>query len=109
MKKIEIGTATIHYAQDGKVTHTSFIPKEIDLPLSSIEGLRGIPSSASNTELQENANKVFAAWFEHMNEVELADRDKYEIASAVHCKRREDNTISECWIAFFFQEIQIKK
>jgi hypothetical protein len=105
MNKDEIGLAVISYDESGKLQAAGFQPTmtmqldaELFKPLSSVAG-RGLE------DIRLNADLVMAAWFNRMNEIELADRGLYEISSeVVECLKYENGQVKQCKLRYFLKE-----
>ena len=104
MKKI--GIATIEYDRVGSVTKGTFDPDK-DFGNVDIKQLLSIKASKDVDVVKRNAETVLASWFSKINEVELADRDQYEVASEVlDCKKYVDGKVKKCSIQFYLKEVK---
>lgn len=106
MKNFEIGTVGITYDKQGTATKAEFNPTVgFNLDTNVIKQLASIKQQDPEI-LKQNAGFVMAAWFSKLNDIELADRDKYEIATEiVSCDRYSDGKIKMCRIRFTFKEL----
>ena len=107
---IRIGVTTLFFTEQGEAAVATFTPERMELSdlsirqqirrlFAPVEGNKGPEAVKSAAEL------VFAAWFNKMNEIELADREKYEIVSEViECKEYSPGKVKSCTIAFIFRE-----
>ncbi len=108
MESKEIGVVRISYDKHGVVTEASFNPTmKINLEPKVLLQLSAIKGSEDHEAIHSNAAMVMATWFNKMNEIELADRNKYEIVSELfHCEKYSDGKVKECAIYFIFKEIK---
>lgn len=97
----KIGVATIEYNGKGAVVRANFQPiKKFEVDLSQLKG------NEDEKTVRDNAELIMASWFSKVNEIELADRDKFKIESKVlDCRKWPDGTIKKCWIEFYLKEI----
>lgn len=109
MKTQEIGIATITYDSGGTVIRelTNFVPT---LKISITEELNRqfakVKSEKDEINLKKNSDIVLATWFSKMNEIELADRDKFQIKSEIiKCERYANQRIKQCVIRYTFEKI----
>lgn len=101
----EIGIATMVYDTNGKIMNTSFVPllqikhsKKLESQLQTVKG------SEDAEALNNNAQLVMAAWFSQVDEIELADRDEYEVVSKVlSCEKYQSGRVKTCSIMFIFK------
>jgi len=105
----EIGVATITYDQRGKAIRelTNFVPTlKISISEELDKQFAQIRSDKDELHLKQNSDLVLSIWFSKMNEIELADRDKFEIESQViKCERYSNQTIKQCIIKYSLKEI----
>lgn len=104
--KQEIGIATIDYSSDGTATGASFAPSmRVDLDKRALLQLTTIKARDPKI-VEDNAGYVFASWFSRMNEIELADRDKFIVVpQTIKCETYPNGKVKHCEIAFNFQEV----
>src|SRR5690242_12136542 len=104
MKK-EIGFVTVAYNEIGKVTMSRFEPTiKVELTETQLGQLTILKGSDDQKTMEENAQFVFASWFNSMNEIELADRDQYEIVTeTIRCDRYPSGSIKTCVMRVVFQ------
>jgi hypothetical protein len=107
MKEQEIGIANIKYKQDGSVFSADFTPSKVNLG-----GGFGPPNQLLNIkqgtaeEIKNNAELVMASWYSKMNEIELADRNQYEIkGEIIRCDKYPDGAVMQCEVRFVFKQI----
>lgn len=108
MDNVEIGIVNIHYNEDGDVLSAVFTPTMV-VPFDKrvLMQLQSVKASKDDGLLKENADMVLAAWFAKMNEIELADRDDYEVASEIlKCIKHQNGMAKECVIKYSFQKIK---
>lgn len=108
MEKLVIGTVRVEYNTQGTIESAVFNP-QIKINLLEDKGDLGrqMLSIKGNTQevFKKNADLVLGAWFAKMNEIELADRDRYEVASAiVECEKYLDGSVKTCALEYIFQE-----
>lgn len=105
----EIGIATLLYNEDETPLCAHFKPT-MDIKMGSREILEmadQVDCTGKDHEILNQANGVFATWFQRMNDVELADRSQYEIAAEFikPCERWENGKIKGCNIRFVFKHL----
>jgi hypothetical protein len=99
-ENIEIGKTVIKYNQDGTVRRASFIPQ---LKIEAPPDLKLKMKHGSKEEIKDNADMVMAAWFNKVNDIELSDRELYEIKSEiVKCELWEPGKVKTCIIKYSF-------
>lgn len=105
MEKLVIGKAVIEYDTTGKIKSATFEPDvKIDLALTFGTQLQELDGPTPEA-LKESADRVLSAWFSKMNEIELADRDHYEIASEiVSCDKYPNGSVEKCVLEYIFRE-----
>ncbi len=104
----EIGIVTLYYNEDGSFKTADFIPTmQITVTSELMNELFNVETQKGEDVVKEQANNVFATWFQRMNEIELADREKYEIATelAAPCERYDNGVISKCSMRFVFKNL----
>lgn len=110
MKTQEIGIATITYDNGGRVIKelTNFVPTlKISITDELNKQFAQIRSEKDEINLKKNSDIVLATWFSKMNEIELADRDKFEIKSEIiKCEKYANERIKQCVIRYTFKEIK---
>lgn len=120
-QKQEIGIVTMNYNDEGEVTMASFKPTmSITIDKNLFERFSKIGDTGKRIKkespsvhyeedsemLRENAELVFASWFNKTNEIELADREKYKIISeTIRCSKHFNGRIAECNIRFSLAEL----
>ncbi len=107
-KEGEIGRATIEYDINGRVLYADFQPTmKVEVPSEVLQKLSSV--EANKEIIKENAATVFAHWFLKTNEIELADRDKFEIVTEiVRCSKYfTNNNVKKCVVRFIFREIKL--
>lgn len=106
MDNLEIGIATIEYSKGGEIASASFSPTmNFRADEELLSRLDFAPHASNEILLKEHADRVFSAWFNKMNEIELADREEYEIVSEiVECLKFESQEIKKCVIKFTFKK-----
>lgn len=108
MKQVEIGRVVLKYNEEGKVVETHFEPTmRIQADQTLLNQLETIKADKDDKIVKANADLVFANWFNKMNEIELADREKYEVASEItECKKDTKGLVRVCSIRYIFKEIK---
>lgn len=105
MDKLSIGIVKIEYDKEGKVIRANFYPS---MNLEADDDLKNQLQTIKNSDqetVKSNASLVMAAWFSKMTDIELADREKYEISTnIISCDKHWDGTIKMCVIEFEFKE-----
>lgn len=104
--KEEIGTVTISYDKTGKVIRANFVPViKVNMGEELLKELKGVQSESDEASMVEDANTVFAGWFNKFNTYELADRDKFEIVTEkISCEKYLSGEVKKAVIKFIFQE-----
>lgn len=105
--RTKIGRATIEYNEVGKVIGASFTPTmniilepNVLMQMGKVKDVKDVDVIKSNAEL------ALASWFSKNNEIELADRDHYEIASeTVECETHQNGNVKKCVIEFVFKTL----
>lgn len=103
-----IGQVTISYTETGVPSFAGFKPI-MEIKLSGGELLEKLSEfqhdKNSREHVEESASLVFATWFNKMNEIELADREKFEIvARTIDCQTYLKGNVKLCVINFVFKE-----
>lgn len=104
----EIGIVTLYYNEDGSFKTADFRPTmKITIHSELMNELFSIETQKGEDIVKEQANSVFATWFQRMNDIELADREKYEIATEMvaPCERYENGVVSKCEMRFIFKAL----
>lgn len=101
----EIGIAKVQYDNHGRATEAEFVPTiKLNLKPSLLAQLASVNGKSQDHTI-DNANLILGAWFEKSNEIELADRDTYHIASEiVRCEKWSNGTVKVCEIRFVFKK-----
>jgi uncharacterized protein YuzE len=110
--EIRIGEVLIGYNEDGTVAGVLFTPASLKLAgvMSQIPKLfKDTNGKQDREQIKKSAELVFGAWFNQMNEFELADREKYEIVSEIgDCEEYPDGGVKSCLILFTFRGKEVK-
>lgn len=70
------------------------------------ELLKQLSENKDEVKVKLSADLVLATWFNDILEIELADRDKYEVKSEViTCEKYDSGNVKLCVIDYYFQEI----
>ena len=99
----------LNYDENGNVLSTEFEPK---LPLKVTSGLlnqlTAVKCSDDSEVIKSNADLVLASWFNQIEDIELADRDKFQVTSEVveaRCERYENGNIKSVYIYYNFENV----
>lgn len=108
MKEYEIGIVTISYGKNGAVKEADFMPTmKVDLKPDVLAHLASGKSSTEDIVIK-NSSLVVGAWFNKINEIELADRDHFEVVGEkVTCDTFPDGKVKNCVIRFVYRELSI--
>ena len=102
----QIGIATVNYDEAGNVVSANFEPK-LKVENVDVKQLLSIKADPDVDVVKHNAEMVMASWFTKINDIELADRDDYNIVSEVlRCERYDNDKIKTCSIAFYFDLVK---
>lgn len=111
MDKTIIGTAKVSYNENGQVVEASFIPAlKVDLSKTPQLGQQLLDIKCDTQEnIQKNADLILGAWFVKMddkiNEIETADRERYQVASKIiECENYPNGKVKTCALEYVFQE-----
>lgn len=105
----EIGIATLMYNSDGVFSEANFKPTMMvsvnDKMMTEL--IDAVDCNSHDDIISNQANGVFAAWFQRMNEIELADRSQFEIAAELiePCERWDNGVVKLCKIRFMFKHL----
>lgn len=105
----EIGIATLSYTQSGEFINATFKPTMvISVDDNLMKNFEAIDCNKGEQKVKEQAQNVFASWFQAMNDIELADREQYEITTnhAGQTKYWGNGKIKEVSIKFIFKPIK---
>lgn len=104
-KNTYIGQAIINYDIKGNMLDAVFVPH---LPMHVDQALADkisevVKGTDDEKTLKHNADMVLASWFNQMTEIELADRNQYDIASTVvKCEKYANDMIKTCILDYNF-------
>jgi len=105
-KEQEIGVATIAYDEQGRVKNVEFTPTLTIDPTPLLPQFEHLSGNGDLSTLKKNADLVLGAWFENVDVIELADRERYIIDSeTLSCSLHPDGTIRECRFKFVFRPV----
>lgn len=102
-----IGIVEFDYDESGKLIETAFAaePMRIKVADDLTAKFSEITASNSQDEIKAQAEKVLASWWSNLNDMEIADRNKFEITSeVVGCDKYTDGKIKVCRVEFYFDE-----
>lgn len=102
MEEFKIGTVTLAYDENGKITTAKFVP---DMVVNLDPDLLYQLKADNSTEaLQSNADLILGAWFQRSNDVELADREQWEVGSTlVDCQKYPNGKVQKCVLDYHFK------
>lgn len=108
MKDLEIGIVKMQYGEDGDVKSASFEPKiQVSVGGELLARLHSVNSPTNSDIIKSNADMVLASFFSKINEIELADREEYEVTSEViNCEKYPNDTVKTCEIKYLFKKIK---
>jgi hypothetical protein len=107
--KLEIGFVTIKYKEDGTIANAGFQPT-MNLPMDALflEQLRSVNCSTSSDDVKHNSDMIFSAFFNKINEIELADRTEWEVKSEIEsCEKYDNGNVKSCKIKYVYQKFNI--
>lgn len=109
MKKKNIGIVTINYDLQGQVTHAEFTPHlKVSLDEDDLlSQLKPVNSDTQAETIKANADMVLGSWFAKITEIELAERDEYQVIGKLRmCDNHPGTSIpATCVIEYFFEKI----
>lgn len=73
-----LGVLTLYYTETGNFQAGNFSPDSFTLNVKDHRSSERVQAQTVETS-NDHAQTYIAAWFERNNEVELADREKYEV------------------------------
>lgn len=102
---LEIGTVQIEYRETGEVKSASFHPvPAIRFDSAVTRQLLTLDHPEGPHQLKNNSDLILAAWFTKLNEIELADRERYDIDSEIiRCDKYPNGSIQTCTIKYTFK------
>jgi hypothetical protein len=110
MKKL-IGTVTIGYNNDGKPNLAVYRAEKYQVGMGELDKLKEMTAANNPKDAQavcHIAQTVLAGYFNKVSELELADREKYEIVPEIKtCEKYPDGKVQVCVIDFYFQEVKV--
>lgn len=107
MENTEIGIATLEYDDKGNFIAGSFTPIGTQILPKEMAEFGEVSCESGEEKIKEQACNVFAAWFQKMNDIELADREEYKIESdlAQPSEFYPSGGIKKCYIKFTLKKI----
>lgn len=107
MNTTEIGTVEITYDENGNARDAKFTPSlKISLTNKLLLELFKISGKDSEGIIRSNADLVFGQWFSKLNEIELADREKYHVVSHLQrCIKYDSGNVKTCIITYSFEPV----
>lgn len=108
MSIIDIGTATINYNESGKVKTASFIAGAVNATPELINQLRSLNGAENEEIIKDNAGLLLGSFFSQISNIELADRDQWEIITEIQsCSHYSNGNVKTCAIKFLFKKLEI--
>lgn len=97
-----IGTTTIEYDESGTPTSTKFEPQlQVQLNDDLRQQLMSVKGTEGSARIKEQSELVLGAWFAGVSEIELADREEFEVASeVVECEKYDGGGVRKCVMRF---------
>lgn len=108
MEDLEIGIAILNYDRKGKLISGLFTPTlAVEVPDLFKETMETITATTTPDLLKTHSDMVFAGFFVKMNEIELADREDFDVVSEViECEKWNNGIIRKCIIKYFFKKVR---
>lgn len=102
-----IGTTAIEYDERGCPTSVEFKPVlGVDLDEGLRRQLMEVAGDDGPMRIRTQSELVFAAWANRLSEIELADRERYEVAAElVACEKYDEARVRRCEMRFAFRRI----
>jgi hypothetical protein len=100
---VEIGVAELRYNEQGSPISAVFTPAVFTSQVAVVKE-RLMQAAGKNPEdAKQRAQTVLAEWFEHLDSIEMTDREKgYLDSQIVECEKWPDERPKLCKIRFFF-------
>lgn len=107
MKREKIGTVDLKYNEKGELESSKFIPEPFIISVKKDQLYTEALNKTDEVEkIKALADISFSSWFNNISEIEISDREKFEIVSEVCiCEKLNTNTVKFCRIDYFHQEI----
>lgn len=106
-KTKEIGTVHMHYDKFGLIQNADFIPA-INFSLTEeIKSQLGLIQPGSQEVLTRNADMIMSGWFTKVNDIELADREKFQLKRQVLACEKFEATgyVKYCKLRYYLEEV----
>lgn len=99
MEKVKIGTrigvVTLKYNKTSESLYSIFTP-EIKVGKKNLPALDAVHISKNEEKMKEEVQEAVAKWFAGLNEIELADREKFVIkTNLVKCNKYKTGEVKE--------------
>ena len=103
----EIGKVLLAYNEDGGFGHAEFIPTMVfQANEDLLSRFKEVECKSGEQKIINDAGAVFAAWFQRMNDIELADRSQYHIdTELVSCEKYPSGAVSIVIVKFVFKHL----
>lgn len=104
----EIGVAVLNYDGNGAFVNATFTPTiGVEMDAKDMEFFKKVDCNQSEDNIKAEAEAVFATWFQSLNEVELADREFYTIATELTrpCEYWDNGKIKSVSPRFIFKQL----
>lgn len=103
---MKIGIANLDYDTTGKVINAKFVPSIKRIHNDVINRLKEVKGSTDDQTIKSQAENLLSDYFNSINEIELADREKYKIVSTIKkCVKHLNGVVKRCEILFEFNLI----
>ncbi len=99
---MKVGKVELQFGQTGEIVKAAFTPDEFS-PVGITEDLIKIKCSDDTEAIKHNADLILAKWINNINNVELADREMFELSSKVAiCDKYESGMAKNVVIDYEF-------
>ena len=105
-KKV-IGDVILYYNKSSNVpSGVEFQPMTMKLTNEELQELQVIDNDTDEETIKLMSDNVLSSWFSKLTDIELADRDKFQIKSEIiTCNKEHENLITKCVIRYSLDEI----
>lgn len=107
MEKLEIGVATISYNEQGVSIAAGF---ESSVKISAanatplLQELQSISGTSKENIVIEQANLLVGEFFQTIDKIDLADREKFEVVGdKISCTKHANGNIKEVKVKYYFR------
>lgn len=103
---INVGIITLYFDEDGRYTSGNFVPEEMKIDSASLHERLPFVDGVSQTSMSKSVEVIVSSWFQRMNDMELADRDKYELTTeVVKCEEWPSGSVRKCILSVHLKSI----